>query len=86
MTEETEGELVGTVKTPDPFPPVMNVAQVATYLQVSTRTVYSMAAAGEIPAAKVGDQWRFLRPEIDRWLAMLSRKTVSDLGEDHDQV
>lgn len=86
MTEEAEGELVGTVKTPDPFPPVMNVAQIAAYLQVSTRTVYSMAAAGEIPAAKVGDQWRFLRPEIDRWLAMLSRKTVGDLGEDHDQV
>ena len=50
------------------FPPVMTVDQVAAYLQVSKRTVYNMAAAGELPGAKVGDQWRFYRPEIDRWL------------------
>ena len=61
------------------FPPVMTVDQVAAYLQVSKRTVYNMAAAGELPAAKVGDQWRFYRPEIDRWLRVLSRANVGDL-------
>ena len=71
MTEET------TVETAS-FPPVMTVDQVAAYLQVSKRTVYNMAAAGELPAAKVGDQWRFYRPEIDRWLMVLSRQNVGD--------
>lgn len=60
------------------FPPVMTVDQVAAYLQVSKRTVYNMAAAGELPAAKVGDQWRFYRPEVDRWLMVLSRANVGD--------
>lgn len=65
------------VETTD-FPPVMTVDQVAAYLQVSKRTVYNMAAAGDLPAAKVGDQWRFYRPEIDRWLMVLSRQNVGD--------
>lgn len=57
---------------------VMTVDQVAAYLQVSTRTVYNLAAAGEMPAAKVGEQWRFYRPEIDRWLIRLSRANVGE--------
>ncbi len=71
MTEEK------TVETAS-FPPVMTVDQVAAYLQLSKRTVYNMAAAGDLPAAKVGDQWRFYRPEIDRWLVGLSRANVGD--------
>ena len=67
-----------TDQTVASFPPVMTVDQVAAYLQVSKRTVYNMAAAGELPAAKVGDQWRFYRPEIDRWLMVLSRQNVGD--------
>ncbi len=57
-------------------PQVMRVSQVAAYLQVSRRTIYTMAANGQIPAAKVGDQWRFYRPEIDRWLMQRSRANV----------
>lgn len=60
------------------FPPIMTVEQVAAYLQIGKRSVYNLAAAGEIPAAKVGEQWRFYRPEIDRWLIRLSRKNVGD--------
>lgn len=68
------------------FPTVMTVDQVASYLQVSKRTVYGMAQAGELPAAKVGEQWRFLRPEIDRWLVRLSRANVGDLTPVDDLV
>jgi excisionase family DNA binding protein len=67
-----------TDQTVASFPPVMTVDQVAAYLQVSKRTVYNMVAAGELPGAKVGDQWRFYRPEIDRWLMVLSRQNVGD--------
>ncbi len=67
-----------TISPTDNFPPVMNVDQVAAYLQVGKRTIYTMAAAGEMPAAKVGEQWRFYRPEIDRWLIRLTRANVGD--------
>lgn len=56
---------------------VMTVDQAAAYLQVGVRSVYNMAAAGEIPAAKVAGQWRFYRPEVDRWLVELSRANTS---------
>lgn len=71
----TEGK---TTQDPDGEAVVMTVDQLAAYLQISKRTVYNMAAAGGIPAAKVGDQWRFFRPEVDRWLAILSRKSIGD--------
>lgn len=57
-------------------PPVMTVDQVAAYLQVSERSIYNMAAAGEIPAAKVAGQWRFLKAEVDRWLGDLARRNL----------
>lgn len=57
-------------------PPVMTVDQVAAYLQVSERSIYNMAAAGEIPAAKVAGQWRFLKGEVDRWLGDLARSNL----------
>ena len=66
-------------KAVDDLPAVMTVAQVAAYLQVSRRTVYSMAAAGSLPGKKVGEQWRFFKPELDKWLAQES--TVDQEGQ-----
>ncbi len=53
---------------------VMTVEEVADYLQVSHRSIYNMAVAGEIPAAKVANQWRFKKTEVDAWLTALSRR------------
>lgn len=55
-------------------PEVMTVADLAAYLQVSRKAVYKIALAGDVPAAKVGDQWRFQKAMIDRWLEALSRQ------------
>ena len=60
------------------LPQVMTVDQVSIYLQIGQRTIYQMTAAGEIPAVKVGAQWRFFRPEIDRWLTRLSRQHIGE--------
>lgn len=53
---------------------VMTVEEVADYLQISHRSIYNMAVAGEIPAAKVANQWRFKKTEVDAWLTALSRR------------
>ena len=58
-------------------PEVMTVEDLAAYLQVSKRAVYNMAVAGELPAAKVASQWRFMKIEIDRWLQVLSRQNYT---------
>ena len=82
MTEERDAHQAGDAGHHDdqvgPLPQVMTVDQVASYLQVGKRTIYAMAAAGEIPAAKVGDQWRFFRPVIDDWLIELSRQHTAE--------
>lgn len=82
MTEERDAHQAGDAGHHDdqvgPLPQVMTVDQVASYLQVGKRTIYAMAAAGEIPAAKVGDQWRFFRPVIDDWLTDLSRQHTAE--------
>jgi excisionase family DNA binding protein len=46
----------------------MTVRQVAKYLQVSEATIYNMARAKDIPATKLGSQWRFDQSEVDAWL------------------
>lgn len=67
-------------------PGIMTVEQVAAWLQVGARSVYNMAAAGEIPAAKIGGQWRFYRPVIERWLTALSLKDYQGPTLPEDQV
>ena len=47
---------------------VMTLGEVAEYLHLAERTVLRMAQRGEIPAAKVASQWRFLRPLVREWL------------------
>ena len=63
--------------TSAPIREVMTVEEVADYLQVSHRSIYNLAAAGEIPAAKVAGQWRFKKTEVDAWLTVLSRREYS---------
>lgn len=48
---------------------IMTVQEVAEYLRVSERTVYDWAQKGEIPAGKLGNVWRFSRPEVQAWVA-----------------
>lgn len=47
---------------------VMTVSEVAEFLQLAERTVLRMAQRGEIPAAKIASQWRFMRSMVREWL------------------
>jgi excisionase family DNA binding protein len=46
----------------------LTVRQLANYLQLSEAKIYAMARSNELPAAKIGNQWRFDQAEIDKWL------------------
>jgi PTS system nitrogen regulatory IIA component len=47
---------------------LMTTKELADYLRVNERTVLKLAAQGELPAARLGNQWRFRRAVVDTWL------------------
>jgi excisionase family DNA binding protein len=48
---------------------VMTADQAAAFLQTSRDTLLRKARRGELPAAKLGREWRFRRADLDAWLA-----------------
>ena len=55
----------------EPDGDILTLEEVAAYLKAGKRTVYRLAASGEIPAFKLGGTWRFRRSELDQWIAAL---------------
>jgi len=47
---------------------LLTVKEVAALLRVSTQTLYKMLEQGQIPAVKVGSQWRFDGDKIKTWI------------------
>lgn len=47
---------------------LLTLEEVAKYLNVDRFTVYRLLAQKELPAFKVGNQWRFKREMIEAWL------------------
>jgi len=47
---------------------LLTLDQVAEYLNVDKFTVYRLLAQKQLPAFKVGNQWRFKRKMIEAWL------------------
>lgn len=46
---------------------VMTVVEVSEYLHVHPSTIYRLLRKKEIPAFRVGSDWRFNRESIDSW-------------------
>lgn len=46
----------------------LTVKELARYLKLSKDLLYKWAQTGKIPVSKVGNQWRFDREEIDKWV------------------
>lgn len=61
------------------FPEVMNLNQLAAYLQLSPQTLYRKVECGEVPGAKIGRQWRFKKTVIDEWLEQTALLSPSGL-------
>ena len=46
---------------------IMTLEEVAAYLRLKPQTIYTWAQEKKIPAAKLGNQWRFKKSIIDEW-------------------
>ena len=52
---------------------ILTVENVAEYLRLHPSTVYRLLKGKQLPAFKLGREWRFNRESIDRWRARAER-------------
>lgn len=65
---------------------VLTLEEAALYLKVAKPTLYRLLEDGKIPAFKVGNQWRFTKELIDRWLWDQLPKKKSVLVVDDEKL
>ncbi|MFZ2064042.1 MAG: helix-turn-helix domain-containing protein [Candidatus Binatus sp.] len=51
---------------------VLTVRDVSNYLRVHPSTIYRMLKRNQLPAFRVGSDWRFTVEAIDHWLASVA--------------
>ncbi|MEZ4873452.1 MAG: helix-turn-helix domain-containing protein [Bdellovibrionales bacterium] len=63
---------------------LMTIEDLVSYLKISKETIYKMAQRGSIPATKIGNQWRFQKDQIDKWLSKNSNEVGYQLSNQKD--
>jgi len=56
------------------MPKIMTTREIAKYLKLHEITIIKYAAAGKIPAFRIGRVWRFDKEAIDRWITSGGKK------------
>jgi excisionase family DNA binding protein len=59
---------------------VLTALELARYLRIHPTTVYKLAKRGELPAFKVGGDWRFNRASIEQWLETRKNQFADNPG------
>lgn len=59
---------------------ILTIPEVADLLRIAEKTVYALAQKGELPAFKVGGQWRFSRGAIQIWIEERTRAAQRSSG------
>ncbi|MBI3616988.1 MAG: helix-turn-helix domain-containing protein [Candidatus Omnitrophica bacterium] len=65
---------------------IMDVEDVARYLGFSVKKIYRLVETNQIPASKVGRQYRFIKDVVDQWLKDNNVLTRPDWGKRLDAV
>ena len=47
--------------------PLLDITEVAEYLEINTGEIEELANSGQIPGTKEGDSWKFEKQKIDSW-------------------
>lgn len=56
---------------------LMTVAETCRYLKITPRTLYRYLRNRQIPAFKLGKEWRFVRSDLEQWIRDRTRPSVS---------
>ena len=54
--------------SPQPGPDILNIEQAAALLGVSVKTFHKVLHAEEVPARKIGREWKFSRQALIDWV------------------
>jgi excisionase family DNA binding protein len=57
----------------NPESQILTVSELAAYLRVHPSTIYRLLKAHQLPAFRIGSDWRFNVEEISRWLETVQR-------------
>ncbi|MGH7816774.1 MAG: helix-turn-helix domain-containing protein [Candidatus Binatia bacterium] len=55
---------------------LLTLAEAATLLHVSTRTLQRMIRSRDLPALKVGGQWRLRESQLSEWIERGEGRTI----------
>ena len=65
---------------------LLTLAEAAARLRISTHTLYKMCREGEIPARRVGRQWRIRVGDLEDWLTGTEAKSSARPGSAGDPL
>ncbi|AZR73103.1 hypothetical protein BBF96_06720 [Anoxybacter fermentans] len=69
----------------DNYPEILLVEEVAEYLRVNKQTIYNLLRQGQLPAKKIGGQWRFHKKAIDDYLTAQDTVPAAVAKEDNEE-
>jgi excisionase family DNA binding protein len=56
---------------------VLTVHELCEYLKVHQSTIYRLLKKGQLPAFRIGSDWRFNVEDVERWLAERQTRQTS---------
>lgn len=58
---------------------LLTLSEAAQLFQVSTRTLHRMIRSGDLPALKVGGQWRVRETQLEQWVQHRENSVVDTI-------
>lgn len=69
--------VTGGVMSRGPKTELMTAIETCRYLKITQRTLYRYLRSRQIPAFKLGKEWRFVRSDLDQWIRNRTRTAVN---------
>ena len=76
MSLQLEGEPASKAKAPKvAYDKLLTANELADFLRIHRSTVYRLLRSGQLPAFRVGNDWRFSRDLVEKYLHSRIRTT-----------
>lgn len=69
--------VTGGVMSRGPKTELMTAIETCRYLKITQRTLYRYLRSRQIPAFKLGKEWRFIRSDLEQWIRNRTRTAVN---------